>query len=194
MKDRRDMDHATTTMRRLDKRPRVDRRGFLRGSGLAAIGVTVVPVSTLTLVPAEVFAQSFETLGAETGKTLIRMARDIFPHDKLPDRFYVQGVQPYDAKAAKDPALQKLIGDGVALLDERALKRYGKPYAQVPAETDRVALLKEIEPSPFFQKIKGDLVTGLYDNKELWPLLGYEGSSWEKGGYLARGFDDIDWL
>jgi hypothetical protein len=194
MKDRQDTDQAATTMRRLDKRPRVDRRGFLRGSGLAAIGVTVVPVSTLTLAPAEVFAQSFETLGAETGKTLIRMARDIFPHDKLPDRFYVQGVQPYDAKAAKDPALKKLIGEGVASLDERARKRFGKPYAQVPAEADRVALLKEIEPSPFFQKIKGDLVTGLYDNKELWPLLGYEGSSWEKGGYLARGFDDIDWL
>ena len=38
------------------------------------------------------------------------------------------------------------------------------------------------------------LVTGFYDNKAVWPLFGYEGSSWEKGGYLNRGFDDIDWL
>lgn len=22
----------------------------------------------------------------------------------------------------------------------------------------------------------------------------HEGSSWEKGGYINRGFDDIDWL
>ena len=35
---------------------------------------------------------------------------------------------------------------------------------------------------------------GLYDNKTLFPLFGYEGSSWEKGGYVNRGFDDIDWL
>ncbi len=42
--------------------------------------------------------------------------------------------------------------------------------------------------------MKGDLVTGLYDNKAVWPLFGYEGSSWEKGGYLNRGFNDIDWL
>jgi hypothetical protein len=25
-------------------------------------------------------------------------------------------------------------------------------------------------------------------------LLGYEGPAYEKGGYLHRGFDDLDWL
>ena len=59
---------------------------------------------------------------------------------------------------------------------------------------ERVALLKDIEATPFLKKVQGDLVTGLYNNKKLWPLFGYEGSSWEKGGYVNRGFDDIDWL
>lgn len=181
-------------MRRLDKRAQLDRRGFLRGGGLTAIGVAVVPASTLTLAPIKVYAQQFGTLGVDTGKTLIRMARDIFPHDKLPDRLYAHAVAPHDAAAAKDGATLKLIRDGVATLDANAKKRYGKPYAELPAEPERVELLKEIEASPFFQKIKGDLVTGLYDNKEVWPLLGYEGSSWEKGGYIHRGFNDIDWI
>ena len=184
---------ATPAMRHPDKRPQVDRRGFLRGGGLAAIGVTVVP-ATLALHPAEVYAQSFETLGSDVGKTLIRMARDIFPHDKLPDTAYADAVIGYDAQAAKDAALKALLADGIADLDARAQKRYGKPYAAVPTEPERVVLLKEIEPGEFFQKIKGGLVTGLYDNKAVWPLLGYEGSSWEKGGYVKRGLNDIDWI
>jgi hypothetical protein len=35
---------------------------------------------------------------------------------------------------------------------------------------------------------------GLMNQKSVWPRLGYEGSSFEKGGYRHRGFDDIDWL
>jgi hypothetical protein len=34
----------------------------------------------------------------------------------------------------------------------------------------------------------------LYDDAEVWDLLGYEGASFDKGGYLHRGFDDLDWL
>ena len=32
------------------------------------------------------------------------------------------------------------------------------------------------------------------DDPEVWSLLGYEGPSFEHGGYLRRGFDDLDWL
>lgn len=181
-------------MRIVDKRPQVGRRGFLRDGGLAAIGVTVVPVGTLTLAPAEAYAQAFSTLGPDTGRTLVRMARDIFPHDKLAEKFYVHAELPYDALAAKDAQLKALLVDGVATLDARARKRYGKPYAEVPTEAKRVTLLMDIEQTPFFQKVRGDLVTGLYNNKALWPLFGYEGSSWQQGGYLNRGFDDLNWL
>ena len=37
-------------------------------------------------------------------------------------------------------------------------------------------------------------VVALYDDHEVWELLGYEGPSFDKGGYLHRGFDDLDWL
>ena len=187
--------HAgATPMRVLDKRPQIDRRGFVRGSGLGAIGVTLAPVAALTLTPVTTLAQSFGTLGDAIGKTLVRMARDIYPHDQLADKFYLQAQAPYDAAAAKDSALKKLLSDGVAELDAKANRRYGKPYAQVPTEAERVVLLREIEKTPFFKRIQGDLVTGLYNNKALWPQFGYEGSSWEKGGYLTRGFNDLDWL
>ena len=188
------MPPAGSAMRVLDKRPKVSRRGFLRGSGLAAISVTVIPTAGLAANADVAARQSFRSLGAATGKTLVRMARDIYPHDKLADKFYIEAVAPYDAAAAEDPAVHTLLTGGVQNLNQRARQRYGVPYAEVKTENERVALLKDIEATPFFKKIQGDLVTGLYNNKKLWPLFGYEGSSWEQGGYLHRGFDDIDWL
>ena len=37
-------------------------------------------------------------------------------------------------------------------------------------------------------------MTTLYNDPQVWEKLGYEGPSAEQGGYLSRGFDDIDWL
>ena len=90
--------------------------------------------------------------------------------------------------------MKSLINDGVNRLDADANDRHKVPYAQVPWEADRVALLQRIEQTEFFQKIRGDLVVSLYNQKELWPKFGYEGSSAEHGGYIKRGFADIDWL
>ena len=59
---------------------------------------------------------------------------------------------------------------------------------------DRVAILRSVQDTPFFQTVRGGLVTGLYNQKEIWPIFGYEGESYSRGGYINRGFDNIDWL
>ena len=82
----------------------------------------------------------------------------------------------------------------MARLDQNARERHKVTYAEVAWEADRVALLQAIEPSDFFQKVRGDLIVSLYNQKEIWPKFGYEGSSAEHGGYINRGFADIDWL
>jgi hypothetical protein len=61
-------------------------------------------------------------------------------------------------------------------------------------ESDRVALLLGIEQTAFFKALRSDLVVSLYNQQALWPKFGYEGSSAEHGGYIHRGFNDIDWL
>lgn len=182
-----------TGMRVLPKVVTVTRRGFLRG-GAMAIGAAAAGPAALAASNDKHLAQDFPTLGAATAQTLLRMARDVFPHDKLADRYYVEAIQPFERAAARDPKQAALFRDGVRDLDKAAMKRFGKPYAAVKREPERVSLLKAIEPSPFFQKVRGEMVTSLYDNKAVWPLLGYEGSSWEQGGYINRGFNDIDWL
>jgi hypothetical protein len=51
-----------------------------------------------------------------------------------------------------------------------------------------------MESSPIFQQIRGGLITGLYNQKAVWPVFGYEGESFSKGGYIDRGFNDIKWV
>ncbi len=128
-------------------------------------------------------------LKPETMATLVQMARDIYPHDRIPDPLYVVAVKGYDtAEAAPE------IEAGIAGLNAAAEGAGFANYLDAGWEKDRVALLKGMEKSAFFQKIRGGLVTGLYNQKEVWPLFGYEGESFSKGGYINRGFDDISWI
>lgn len=187
-------EYTATPMRIVDKRITLSRRGFLKGGGMAALGVGTLSASTLMMPAREALAQEFKVLGAATGNTLLVLARDIFPHDRIADRYYLQALEPLEAQAAADDTLKALLSEGVAALDRLARLRFRKAYAALDKESERVSLLHVIEHGAFFQKVKGHLVTGFYDNKAVWPLFGYEGSSWEKGGYLNRGFDDIDWL
>lgn len=179
-------------MREVDRRSKHSRRVFLKG---AATAVPVAAVAAGVTVSIEgAWADDASTLSPATMKTLLKVARDIYPHDFLADRYYIVAVKPWDGKAAEDAAVKAMINDGIARLDQDAKDRHKVPYAQVPWEADRVALLQGIEQTTFFKTIRGDLVVSLYNQKELWPKFGYEGSSAEHGGYINRGFSDIDWL
>ncbi|MEK9279717.1 MULTISPECIES: gluconate 2-dehydrogenase subunit 3 family protein [unclassified Bradyrhizobium] len=179
-------------MREVDRRSKHSRRVFLKG---AATAVPVAAVATSLSVSIEsAWADDASALSPATMKTLLKVARDIYPHDVLGDSYYIIAIKPWDGKAAKDPAVKSLISNGVARLDQNARDRHKVPYAEVPWEADRVVLLKEIEQSDFFQKVRGDLIVSLYNQKAVWPRFGYEGSSAEHGGYINRGFADIDWL
>ncbi len=179
-------------MREVDRRSKYNRRVFLQG---AVTTVPAVAVATSTgLGIADAWADDATTLSPATLKTLVKVARDIYPHDMLVDSYYITAIKPWDAKAAKDPATKALLEDGVRRLDQDAQDRHKVAYAQVPWEADRVVLLQGIEQTDFFKKVRSDLVVSLYNQEELWPKFGYEGSSAEHGGYIKRGFNDIDWL
>jgi hypothetical protein len=180
-------------MREVDKRSRVSRRVFLRNTA-TVLPAAAAATAGMTIGAEDTWAQSAKTLKPHTLATLARMARDIYPHDRLADIYYIKAVSGYDAKAANDPKLAKLIEDGVAALDGAAKKSQNTAYRTIAWENDRVALLTAAEKSPLFQKLRGDLLLTLYNNPEVWPKFGYEGESSSRGGYIARGFNDIDWL
>ncbi|MGL4239701.1 MAG: twin-arginine translocation signal domain-containing protein [Beijerinckiaceae bacterium] len=170
---------------------RLPRRDFLKGAtAVAAMTVSGGAVIHTT----EAWGFQPKTLAADTFRSLVRIGRDIFPHDKVADQFYAVAMKAYDDKAATDPKTKSLIERGVADLDRLAKEKHGVPYAAVGWERERVNLLRAVQSGPFFKKVRGDMVVSLYNQKEVWPVFGYEGESASKGGYIARGFDDIKWL
>jgi hypothetical protein len=170
--------------------PRIS--GLTRRALLAravATGASLVIGANFVAAEDATWALEVTNVSPETMATLIRMARDIYPHDRLGDRFYAVAVKGYDTAEQAEA-----VTAGIAALDAAAQGAGYASYIAVPWEADRVAILRGMESSPFFQTVRGGLVTGLYNQKEVWPLFGYEGESYSKGGYISRGFDDIDWL
>ncbi len=158
------------------------KRCMVVGAGLA-VGTGFVAGSTAT------WAMETKYVAPKEMAALIQMARDIYPHNHVADQYYAAAVKGFDSEESK-----ARIADGVAALDAAAQGRGYADYLSVPWELERVEILRGMEQSSFFQTMRGNLVTGLYNNKEVWPLFGYEGESYSKGGYINRGFDDITWV
>jgi len=164
------------------------RRSLLRGSGLL-LGTLVAGSALTALAPSRAWAVELKTLNSAEGTTLMKMGRVLFPHAKLPDAVYALLAKDLDAGASKDAATAVMLRSGMASLDKAA----GGNFSKAPA-AKQLAAVKSIEGSPFFSAVRGQCVTSLYDNDMAFAALGYPGSSWEKGGYITRGFQDLKWL
>ena len=177
---------------------RMDRTGLTRrallGRAIASGALAVIGTGFIAAKDAA-WALEVTHITADEMAALLQMARDIYPHDDfLPDTPYVAAVDKILKQADGDDEEKTLVTTGLADLEARAQKTFGSAYAAIADPFKREALLRTIQMGGFFQKFRGELLMGIYDNKALWPKFGYEGSSWEKGGYIGRGFDDIDWL
>ena len=158
------------------------RREFLKGSGIL-MGTIATGSVLAALAPSPVWAVELKTLSKAEGQTLMAMGRTLYPHKKLPDAVYALLAKDLDGKA--DPALRA----GIKALDEAAGGSFLKANA-----AKRLQVVKAIEGTPFFNTVRGQCVTSLYDNDMAYAVFGYPGSSWEKGGYITRGFQDLKWL
>lgn len=167
------------------------RRQFFK---IASAGTVASASGTLPMlfVPDAALAQ--EVLGDAVFATLTKIARDIFPHDRFDDTLYANAVGVYADQAKADAALKKLLQDGVAAANARAREKFGADYADVPTENQRLEVLNAMQGTPFFGKLRGDLVVSLYNQPAVWAKLGYQGPSAQLGGYINRGFDDQNWM
>ena len=171
---------------------RQDIRGLTRRQLLSrslSAGALAVVGTGFIAAPNAAWAVEVTVITPEQMATLLQMARDIYPHDQVGDQFYAVAVKGYDSEEHK-----ALVAEGVAALDAAAQAAGFASYTAAGWEEDRVKLLQSIETTPFFQTVRSGLVTGLYNQKEVWPIFGYQGESYSQGGYLERGFNDIDWL
>jgi len=164
------------------------RRSLLRGSGVL-MGTLAAGSPLALLAPSPVWAVELKTLSRAEGAALMKMGRTLFPHKKLPDAVYALLAKDLDGKAAGDAGTASLLKDGIAALNQAAGGQFAKA-----SDARRKAIVQAMEGQPFFATVRGQCITSLYDNDMAYKVFGYPGASFDKGGYITRGFQDLKWL
>jgi hypothetical protein len=128
-------------------------------------------------------------LSDDARSALVRMLHATFPHDSFPDGPY-QRTADAIIDAAKTSTWSRLaLLHGLDSLGAAS----GGAFADLD-DADALKVLRHVEGTEFFGFVRRTAVVALYDDPEVWSALGYEGASFDKGGYIERGFDDLDWL
>ena len=132
------------------------------------------------------FSRQFvkETVVDTDLQLLASVAYDLFPFQALTPALYVQVGERL--LQAGNPA----ITEGLARLREISSNM---PWKELD-ESARLTVLASLEGTPFFAALRAGTIEVLYRSPEVFAMVGYGGSAIEYGGYLNRGFDEIDWL
>ena len=131
----------------------------------------------------------YQRLSPELGEQLMSIYRMMFPHGAVADEFYDHVVLRLDEQAVRDENFLGFLSNGVEVLSCQTASAWSALSPEARLQT-----LKSAEETPFFQRLRSDFILYFYSNPAIWPLFGYEGPSNDKGGYLHRGFNDIDWI
>ena len=186
--------HGRDAVPRVPRGFRVDRRGFLAG-GLSGVGAyaALAGGAAWLVGPGKAWAVQFDVLEPELARTLLAMTRALYPHAEIGDVHYAKVVKDLDVEASgfDDKHRLDMLRTGAQALDEAA----GGDFS-TQSEEDREAALRRIAEShpEFFEAVRSKQVVSFYNQPEVWAQFGYEGPSWEHGGYLFEGFDDLAWL
>ena len=164
------------------------RREFLKGAGILT-GTLAASSILSVLAPSRAWALELTTLASAQGDALLQMGKVLYPHKGLPDAVYALLAKDLDGAASKDPKTAQMLGDGVAALDKAA----GGSFATA-SDAKKLEAVKSLEGTPFFNTVRGQCISSLYNNDMAFAHFGYPGPSWEKGGYINSGFNDLKWL
>lgn len=116
---------------------------------------------------------------------MVRVARSMLPHDGVTDDVYREILDSAMAATAEDNSF-------AAWLDKAETSL---PSDFLSLNDDlQFAAVEAMQKEDFFAAILSAVRARLYDHPATWAVIGYEGPSWQKGGYLVRGAGEIDWL
>ena len=122
----------------------------------------------------------------EERRMLSEMLRVLYPHQTFGTELYQKAADAVIAASEASPAQKLILKTGI-----RELELAGFDKMNAKAATKYV---KSIEGNAFFAAVTGSGLVALYNDHDVWKLLGYEGASHHLGGYVNRGFNDLDWL
>ncbi|MEM7041707.1 MAG: gluconate 2-dehydrogenase subunit 3 family protein [Pseudomonadota bacterium] len=163
------------------------RRMFLMTTAMAGVTTGVMMSGAHPVMGA--------ALSEDQSAALLRMVQDIYPHPDLLDLSHYQAiVDGVIAGADGDADVAAGLQDGLKRIDEQAEVLFGTGYVAIEDPDAREGLLRHFQHEGFFQNVRWAAYFGIYNNPEVWPLFGYQGSSVEHGGYIDRGFSDITFV
>ena len=122
----------------------------------------------------------------EERKMLSEMLRVLYPHQSFGTEIYQKAADAVIAASEASPAQKLTLQSGVKELEIAGFDKMDPKSA--------TNYLKSIEGNAFFAAVTGPGLVALYSDHDVWKILGYEGASHHLGGYVNRGFDDLDWL
>ncbi len=165
------------------------RREFLLALGQLGFGAAALSLSPLTLNASQAEAIGLAHLDSEASIVAVQVARLLFPHQSLENEIYIQIARDIDSDISRRPQVNTWMESLPKLLDQQCDGQWLEMSLPVQIEA-----LRKLEETETFFYLRNRTIESLYRNPAVWKLVGYEGSSIEHGGYLNRGFDDIDWL
>ncbi|MGH7865069.1 MAG: tat (twin-arginine translocation) pathway signal sequence [Candidatus Binataceae bacterium] len=165
------------------------RREFLKRGALMVVGAAVASTGATRAVAAPQWTAALKVIKPAEAEALLAMSRRIFPHSQLADSIYAKVVEKLDAEAASSADAAKQLRDGVATLDHAGDSKFIEL-----SKVRQVAALEKIQGGEFFKRVHGVGLESIYSNPEVWQQFGYQGPSYEIGGYLRHGFNDLNWL
>ena len=151
--------------------------------------VSVKQKSSAEAVSVTANPNTYHQFSPQFVRDLLSMYRIMFPHEDVPDEAYERVVRKLDERAAQDQVFALLLSDGVATLNRETEHKLASLCVEARAEA-----LRGLEQTLFFKRLRQEFVTWFYSNPRVWSRFGYEGPSNDKGGYIHRGLNDIDWL
>jgi hypothetical protein len=133
------------------------------------------------------YAQSTQATTDTKGQVLAQLLYLLAPNVRFNAAMYQRQVNILLLRMSRDAGLNQILSQGI----ER-LQASDPSFLSLPEDGQRDAMRKQAG-TPFWAVMANPAV-GVYNNPEVWPMIGYEGPAFEKGGYLFRGVNDIAWL
>jgi hypothetical protein len=158
---------------------KISRRSFIAGAFASTVYASLWSINV---------AKAKISAGAnkEDKELLMKMVRTLYPHDRFPEGPYVRTTEDVIIKGNSSPEKTIMLQKGI---DQLRNAKFGKLNFQKSTK-----YLSNMGRTDFFEHVRGTSTVTLYNDKEVWSLLGYEGYSSDQGGYINRGFNDLDWL
>lgn len=126
---------------------------------------------------------------AESGDVLAPFLMIMFPQPGVDPSVYGDIARRTREALERRNDWATLRSEGAAALDDAA----GGIWLRANDKT-KIKAAANISGTSFFRTVYNAALVEFYSDPRVWAAIGYPGASFQFGGYLHNGFDDIDWL